>query len=337
MFSTGLSLPTISCIRYETFRLQLPYFIRRLPVMFVRTSPCRSREAQRLTNEWASRGASSRSYSSVTDDAVGLEEAAANGLYVSGKSLDGEKDGDDDASEIIKIWSMISDKWINVMMVSGVGQVAGRSMVVVWALAAIRFATPLPAVGKGRGMMFREHAMFREHDPHHMKRSDSSQAGNFLLGFVFRTTKKRGSFHHHFAQRCCPCIKLGIRPPPHPLVGFVVQIFVPAGFAVKWLGCSETTIFVVNFLAMVVSAGGNVPSVCRKFVTAVYMNEAIPHGERRGRLCVWGGRRLLFGVCLCPLVGEGGCFPPKDVGAGRVISCEFPRYLRVQVRQSGCS
>ncbi|CAN0563207.1 unnamed protein product, partial [Ectocarpus sp. 12 AP-2014] len=31
----------------------------------------------------------------------------------------------------------------------------------------------------------------------------------------------------------------------------VAQIFVPAGFAVKWLGCSETTIFVVNFLAMV--------------------------------------------------------------------------------------
>ncbi|CAM9869551.1 unnamed protein product [Ectocarpus sp. 12 AP-2014] len=104
----------------------------------------RSREAQRLTNEWASRGASSRSYSSVTDDAVGLEEAADNGMYVSGKSLDGEEDGGDDASEIFKIWSMISDKWINVMM-----------------------------------------------------------------------------------------------------------IFVPAGFAVKWLGCSETTIFVVNFLAMV--------------------------------------------------------------------------------------
>ncbi|CAM9746562.1 unnamed protein product, partial [Ectocarpus sp. 4 AP-2014] len=102
----------------------------------------RSREAQRLTNEWASRGASSRSYSSVTDDAVGLEEAADNGMYISGKSF--EEDGDDDASEIAKIWSMISDKWINVMM-----------------------------------------------------------------------------------------------------------IFVPAGFAVKWLGCSETTIFVINFLAMV--------------------------------------------------------------------------------------
>lgn len=33
----------------------------------------------------------------------------------------------------------------------------------------------------------------------------------------------------------------------------LMMVFVPAGFLVKWLGCSETTIFIVNFLAMVVS------------------------------------------------------------------------------------
>lgn len=33
----------------------------------------------------------------------------------------------------------------------------------------------------------------------------------------------------------------------------VMMVFVPAGFFVKWFGCSETTIFVVNFFAMVVS------------------------------------------------------------------------------------
>lgn len=105
----------------------------------------RSREAQRLSNEWASRGGS-KSYSSVTDDVAGADE---NGLIPSGGAgpkayVEGGEE--EPAGELARIWIMITDKWINVMMV-----------------------------------------------------------------------------------------------------------FVPAGFIVTWLGCSDTTIFVVNFLAMVVS------------------------------------------------------------------------------------
>ncbi|CAM9889194.1 unnamed protein product, partial [Hapterophycus canaliculatus] len=104
----------------------------------------RSREAQRLSNEWASRGGS-KSYSSVTDDAAG--GADENGLIpsaVAGSKAYVDGGEEEEVGELAKIWIMITDKWINAMMV-----------------------------------------------------------------------------------------------------------FVPAGFLVTWFGCSETTIFVVNFLAMV--------------------------------------------------------------------------------------
>eukprot|EP00752_Nemacystus_decipiens_P014165 g12596.t1 len=77
----------------------------------------RTREAQRLTREW------SKSYSSVTDDAAGVGGASGataeeNGMFVSSKSFgdSGNEDGEE-GTELAKIWSMITDKWINVMMV----------------------------------------------------------------------------------------------------------------------------------------------------------------------------------------------------------------------------
>lgn len=46
----------------------------------------------------------------------------------------------------------------------------------------------------------------------------------------------------------------------------VMLIFVPAGFFVNYLGYSATTIFVVNFLAMMVSAAHWVPRRCRCYL-----------------------------------------------------------------------